>query len=153
MFYTGSTYEGLPVWWTTDPKSGRWRRAVDRNTLPSWDPWLFLDDDGRLYLYYGSSNEYPLKGVEVSRDDFHPVSKIHDLLMLHPDEHGWERFGMNNDDTTTLPPFTEGAAMTKHNGRYYLQYGAPGTEFKTYADGVYVADSPLDRLPTSVTTR
>lgn len=143
LFYTGSTYEGLPVWWTTDPKSGRWRRAVDRNTLPSWDPWLFLDDDGRLYLYYGSSNEYPLKGVEVSRDDFHPVSKIHDLLMLHPDEHGWERFGMNNDDTTTLPPFTEGAAMTKHNGRYYLQYGAPGTEFKTYADGVYVADSPL----------
>ncbi len=143
LFYTGSTYEGLPVWYSTDPKSGKFRRAVDRNALPSWDPCLFLDDDGKLYLYYGSSNEYPLKGVQVSRQDFYPVSKIHDVMALHPDEHGWERFGMNNDDTSTLAPFTEGAYMTKHNGRYYLQYGAPGTEFKVYADGVYVSDSPL----------
>lgn len=143
LFYTGSTYEGLPVWYSTDPKSGRFKRAVERNTLPSWDPYLFLDDDGRLYLYYGSSNEYPLKAVEVSRDDFHPVSKIHDVMMLKPEEHGWERFGMNNDDEVTLRPFTEGAYMTKHNGKYYFQYGAPGTEFKVYADGVYVGDSPL----------
>ncbi len=143
LFYTGSTYEGLPVWFTTQPKAGKWRRAIERNVLPSWDPCLFLDDDGRLYLYYGSSNEYPLKAVEVSRQDFYPLSKIHDVILLHPDEHGWERFGMNNDDTGTLAPFTEGAYMTKHNGRYYLQYGAPGTEFKVYADGVYVGDSPL----------
>lgn len=143
LFYTGSTYEGLPVWYTTDPKSGKFRRAVNRNSLPSWDPCLFLDDDGKLYLYYGSSNEFPLKGVQVSRDDFFPVSKIHDVMALHPVEHGWERFGMNNDDTSTLAPFTEGAYMTKHNGKYYLQYGAPGTEFKVYADGVYVSDNPL----------
>lgn len=143
LFYTGSTYRGLPVWYTTDPKSGRFRRAVDRNTLPSWDPCLFIDDDGKLYLYYGSSNEYPLKAVQLSRDTFMPISKIHDVLMLHPEEHGWERFGMNNDDEVTLRPFTEGAYMTKHDGRYYLQYGAPGTEFKIYADGVYVSDNPL----------
>ena len=143
LFYTGSTYEGLPVWYSTSPKSGRFKRAIERNTLPSWDPCLFLDDDGKLYLYYGSSNEYPLKGVQVSRDDFRPVSKIYDIMMLRPEEHGWERFGMNNDDEVTLRPFTEGAYMTKHNGKYYFQYGAPGTEFKVYADGVYVSDSPL----------
>lgn len=143
LFYTGSTYEGLPVWYSTEPKSGKYRRAVDCNTIPSWDPAFLLDDDGKLYLYYGSSNEYPLKAVQVSRDDFHPISKIHDVLMLIPEEHGWERFGMNNDDEVTLRPFTEGAFVTKHNGKYYLQYGAPGTEFKVYADGVYVSDSPL----------
>jgi hypothetical protein len=33
--------------------------------------------------------------------------------------------------------------MTKHNGKYYLQYGAPGTEFSGYADGVVVGDDPL----------
>ena len=143
LFYTGSTYEGLPIWYSTNPKSGRWRRAVERNTLPTWDPYVFLDDDGRLYEYYGSSNEYPLKGVEISREDFTPISKIYDLVRLHPDKHGWERFGMNNDDEVTLKPFTEGAFMTKHNGNYYLQYGAPGTEFKVYADGVYVSDNPL----------
>lgn len=143
LFYTGSTYEGLPVWYSTSPKSGRFKRAIERNTLPSWDPCLFLDDDGKLYLYYGSSNEYPLKGVEISRDDFRPVSKIYDIMMLRPEEHGWERFGMNNDDEVTLRPFTEGAYMTKQDGKYYFQYGAPGTEFKVYADGVYVSDSPL----------
>ena len=33
--------------------------------------------------------------------------------------------------------------MTKHNGRYYLQYGAPATEISGYADGVAVSDQPL----------
>ena len=33
--------------------------------------------------------------------------------------------------------------MTKHGGRYYLQYGAPGTEFNVYGNGVYVGDKPL----------
>ena len=81
--------------------------------------------------------------MELDRNDFYPISKIHDVMMLRPEEHGWDRFGMNNDDEVTLRPFTEGAYMTKHNGKYYFQYGAPGTEFKVYADGVYVSDSPL----------
>lgn len=33
--------------------------------------------------------------------------------------------------------------MIKHDGKYYLQYAAPGTQFRTYGDGVYVGDSPL----------
>lgn len=40
-------------------------------------------------------------------------------------------------------PFIEGAWMTKHNGRYYLQYACPGTEYNTYADAVYVSNKPL----------
>lgn len=43
----------------------------------------------------------------------------------------------------TRQPFIEGPWMDKHEGRYYLQYACPGTEYNTYADGVYVADSPL----------
>ncbi|MDR1556916.1 MAG: family 43 glycosylhydrolase [Tannerellaceae bacterium] len=143
LFYMGSTYRGLPVWYSTDPKSGRFKRYIEKISLPAWDPAFLSDDDGRLYLYYGSSNEYPLKGVELDRRDFRPVGKIHDIMQLHPDQHGWERFGMNNDDSTTLAPFTEGAYVTKHKGLYYFQYGAPGTEFKVYADGVYVSDKPL----------
>lgn len=33
--------------------------------------------------------------------------------------------------------------MTKYHSKYYLQYGAPGTEFSGYADGVVVGDHPL----------
>ena len=40
-------------------------------------------------------------------------------------------------------PYIEGAWMDKHNGKYYFQYAAPGTQYNTYSDGVYVSDSPL----------
>ena len=40
-------------------------------------------------------------------------------------------------------PYIEGAWMTKFQGRYYLQYACPGTQYNIYADGVYIGDSPL----------
>ena len=40
-------------------------------------------------------------------------------------------------------PYIEGAWMDKQNGRYYLQYACPGTQYNTYSDGVYVSSSPL----------
>ena len=40
-------------------------------------------------------------------------------------------------------PYIEGAWMTKYNGKYYLQYACPGTQFNSYGDGYYVSDSPL----------
>jgi hypothetical protein len=143
MLMIGSTYDNLPVWYTIHPKEERWKHLCESALLPHWDPDLFLDDDGRLYMYYGSSNEYPLMGVEYNRSNFRPESEIYNTLSLHPELHGWERFGMNNDDSTTLNPFAEGSFMTKHDGKYYLQYAAPGTEFKVYADGVYTSDHPL----------
>lgn len=58
------------------------------------------------------------------------------------------RSGMTNEALTKIflavgQPYVEGAFMTKHDGRYYLQYAAPGTQYNTYADGVYVGQSPL----------
>jgi hypothetical protein len=58
------------------------------------------------------------------------------------DSHGWERIGENNSDPHSHP-YIEGAFVNKVNGKYYLQYSAPGTEFNVYANGVYVADAPL----------
>jgi xylan 1,4-beta-xylosidase len=166
LFYMGSTYESLPVWFSTNPKSGRWQHLVDSTRLPAWDPDLFYDDDGKLYLYYGSSGTLPVKGVELQRNSFLPkgdqslykevytatgilekqkaVGEIRELVGLKPEIHGWERFGMNNNDPVApWGHFIEGPWMNKHNGKYYLQYGAPGTEFKVYADGVWVSDKPL----------
>lgn len=113
-----------------------------------WDPALFQDDDGRWYLYWGSSNIFPLYGIEIDMKDVDSqqviryVGKPRALVALEPENHGWERFGR---DHAGDHPFTyvEGAWMTKHGGRYYLQYGAPGTEFNVYATGTYVSDKPL----------
>jgi hypothetical protein len=93
-------------------------------------------------MYNGSSNTYPLYGIELNRKTFQPIGTRKEMHMLKQWRYGWQRFGEHNDNTF-LDPFMEGAHMTKHNGKYYLQYGAPGTEFSGYADGVAVADNPL----------
>ncbi|NUP56380.1 MAG: family 43 glycosylhydrolase [Gemmatimonadaceae bacterium] len=109
-----------------------------------WDPALFRDDDGRWFLYWGSSNVYPIYGIEldpVRRLAYKAGARPVKLLSLHPEVHGWERFGQDHRDT--IRPYVEGAWMTKHAGRYYLQYAAPGTEYNVYANGTYVGTSPL----------
>ena len=73
--------------------------------------------------------------------------------------HGWERNNKweNFDDKYKMFPNTpesyfrtewktsylEGAYLTKWNGKYYLQFAAPGTELSCYGDGCCTADHPL----------
>jgi len=143
LLLLGSTYaKNFPIWMSTDPKNNIWKEAVDSFQAGAWDPSFFLDDDGRIYLYHGSSNTYPLYGWEIDRKILQPVGEHKELIKLHDDLHGWERFGEYNDNNF-LNPFIEGAWMNKHNGKYYLQYGAPGTEMSGYGDGAYVSDHPL----------
>jgi hypothetical protein len=143
MLVFGSTYgRDFPIWMSTDPKHDKWSEAVHKFDIGGWDPAFFTDDDGRLYMYNGSSNAFPLKGVELNRKTLQPMGTRTELYVLRPERFGWQRFGEHMDNTF-LNPFMEGAWMTKHNGKYYLQYGAPGTEFSGYADGVIVSNSPL----------
>lgn len=143
MLVFGSTYgREFPIWMSTNPKGNVWSEAVHKFDIGGWDPAFFTDDDGRLYMYNGSSNEYPLKGIELNRKTLQPIGTRTELMVLRPERFGWQRFGEHMDNTF-LKPFVEGAWVTKHNGKYYLQYGAPGTEFSGYADGVAVAPEPL----------
>jgi xylan 1,4-beta-xylosidase len=139
----GSTQtDGFPIWYSTNPTIDDWHIAVDSFRGAAWDPSFFVDDDKKLYLHYGSSNFYPLYGREIDRKTLQPKSPRVDLIRLQDSLHGWERFGEYNDNNF-LDPFVEGATVNKYKGKYYLQYGAPGTEFSGYADGVYVSDKPL----------
>lgn len=143
LLLIGSTYaKNFPIWMSTDPRKDNWKEAIDSFDVGAWDPAFFLDDDGRFYIYFGSSNTFPLYAQEIDRKTFAPIGIRKEILRLNDAIHGWERFGEANDNTF-LNPFTEGAWMNKHNGKYYLQYGAPGTEFSGYGDGVYVSDGPL----------
>ena len=143
MIVFGSTYTSkFTVWMSTNPKANEWKPLVDSFEIGGWDPAFFTDDDGRLYMYNGSSNVYPLYGVELDRKTFQPIGTRREMHMLKSWRYGWQRFGEHMDNTF-LDPFMEGAHVTKHNGKYYMQFGAPGTEFSGYADGVAVADKPL----------
>lgn len=143
LLLIGSTHsKTFPLWMSTNPTSDSWSEAVDSFQVGAWDPAFFLDDDNRLYIYWGSSNTYPIYGQEIDRRTFQPIGERKELIRLHDEVHGWERFG-EYADNTFLSPFIEGAWMNKHNGKYYLQYAAPGTEFSGYGDGVYIGAQPL----------
>lgn len=143
MIVFGSTYTSkFTIWMSTNPKVNEWKPLVDSFEIGGWDPAFFTDDDRKLYMYNGSSNRFPLYGVELNRETMLPVGTRKEMYFLESWRYGWQRFGEYMDDTF-LDPFIEGAWMTKHNGKYYLQYGAPGTEFSGYADGVVVGDNPL----------
>lgn len=144
LLVIGSTHtKEFALWMSTNPEKDDWKKLVENHQTSAWDPQIFWDvAKDELYEYYGSSNLYPLYGVKLNRKTFQPEGEVIPVLALNDDEHGWERFGEHNDNTF-LQPFTEGAFMTKYDNKYYLQYGAPGTEFSGYADGVYVGNNPL----------
>src|SRR5688572_21739807 len=143
MLVFGSTYtKQFTIWMSTNPKADDWKPLVDSFEIGGWDPAFFTDDDGRFYMYNGSSNRYPLYGIELDRKTFKPIGVRTPMYLLQDWRYGWQRFGEHMDNTF-LDPFIEGAWMTKHNGKYYFQYGAPGTEFSGYSDGVIVGETPL----------
>lgn len=145
LYVYGSTWESdFPIWKSTNPTVDDWQIAVDTLKVGAWDPAFHYDEDtNRLFLYWGSSNEWPLLGTEINTKTMQSEGYVKPVVKLQPEDHGWERFGEYNDNTF-LKPFIEGAWVTKHNGKYYMQYGAPATEFSGYADGVYVSKNPLE---------
>ena len=145
MYVIGSTHgPTFPIWKSKNPTKDEWEIAVDSLKVGAWDPGFLYDEEkDKLFLYWGSSNQFPLLGTEISTKTLQSDGYVKPLISLQPEAHGWERFGEYNDNTF-LQPFMEGAWVTKYNNKYYLQYGAPATEFSGYADGVYVSNNPLE---------
>ena len=150
-----------------------------QGSFPFWDPNLFIDDDGRVYFYWGCSNITPVGGVELDPNTMQPKGDKRVLVEGHPFEIGYERVGEDNSQFPATEaeidaayaafhrqqgisedqvpeqlkplirgmfsrkPYIEGAWMDKQNGKYYLQYACPGTQYNTYSDGVYVSSGPL----------
>lgn len=184
--YFSASKRGMPCsfYRTKDPLTEPFEEI--EGTFEFWDPNLFLDDDGRLYFYWGCSNMEPIYGVELDPETMRQKTEPKVMLDSHIGRIGFERKGNDHTfrkspeqieaeaenfvqtmlgmpeemriqqgitDRAALKqaalslmsdrPFIEGAWMTKYNGKYYLQYAFPGTEFNIYGDGVYVGDAPL----------
>lgn len=138
LYYVGSVPGDAMLYRSKAPERGEWE-AVAR--IPSrWDPAFWVEGDD-LYVYYGSSPVDPIRMVTLDANTFRPKAAPQDCFDSDTSVHGWERPGARHE--LKRRPYIEGAWMTKHDGKYYLQYAAPGTEWDTYADGVYLGDSPV----------
>lgn len=133
---------------TDDLLSGRWKK---QENYPKGiaDPAIFQDLDGKVYLYDGCSDTAPSYVTELDRTTL--MSKGAKQPVIYQDylNHGWEVSGDLNlgrmpGDTAVknLRPWIEGSYMNRIGSTYYLQYSAPGTQFRTYGDGLYTAKSP-----------
>ena len=144
MYYLAS---GTPakIYKTTNPDKDNWKLIDTQFRFPmsgNTDPAFFRDDDGRVYIYWGCSDKDPIVGIEVDpKNGFKVIGEPAVLIKHNSEQYGWEVPGKNND--ANKDGWNEGANMLKHNGKYYLQYAAPGTEFRVYGDGIYVSDKPL----------
>ena len=130
-FYYGCT--------NTDPI---WGVELDPETLlPITEPKGLLagDPDTKGYERGGEDHTRPIiSGEALDR----AVEGFLARQGLTPEQAPQELMPMLRGMMTGMP-YIEGAWMDKHDGKYYLQYAFPGTEFNIYGDGVYVSDSPL----------
>ncbi len=173
LYFTASHAEKNGSFYRTkDPIHGNFEEL--EGTFPFWDPHLFVDDDGRVYFYWGCSNAKPIYGIELQPEDMKRIGEPVELIFSNVSVIGYERNGENHIPSKTpeqieqtlqryaqaMPnsteemlnqirimlgndPYIEGAWMDKHDGKYYLQYSSPGTQYNVYSDGVYVSDKPL----------
>lgn len=74
-----------------------------KGTFPFWDPNLFVDDDGRMYFYWGCSNQTPIWGVELAPETMKPLTEKKELIWGDAWTKGYERSGENH----CAPPFPE----------------------------------------------
>ena len=101
------------------------------------DGHLFVDDDGKIYLYYTSwydGRSYGIYGVELDAATMTPKWET-EVKVISPTQ-SWE---MMED----MGGIVEAPYMLKHNGLYYLVYSGSHTESKYYAVGYATSASPL----------
>ena len=94
------------------------------------DAHMFVDDDGRYYLYYV---EYPGFRIHV-QPMASPLRKKGASTLLIQAVDPWEK---------KQAALTEAPWMLKHHDVYYLLYSASGADSQEYAIGYATAKSPL----------
>ena len=97
LYFTASN-RGVPCdfYRTKDPMNGPWEQI--KATFDFWDPHMFPDEDGRLYFYWGCSNNTPIWGVELDQETMRPLGEKVSLITGDPWRRGYERFGEDHSE-------------------------------------------------------
>lgn len=113
---------------------------LDPDTMkPLGEPQVMFDscDAERGYERNGEDHVAPRTEAEIEEAVQNMINNIPGMEHAPEEQKQMLYAYMGN------APYIEGAWMTKYQGKYYLQYAIPGTQYNVYCDGVYVGDSPL----------
>jgi xylan 1,4-beta-xylosidase len=132
-------YEKAGDW--TDASGHPWKgESNGRAWNGAFDVDIFIDDDNRPYLYFPGRSTDGIYVVALDPDNLSRFASEPVHLFGFDASHVWERYGDANEYPDVS--WIEGPWMMKHDGTYYLQYSASGTQWLTYAAGVYTSKSP-----------
>jgi hypothetical protein len=130
------------IYRTNDPVGGKWE-PYNTSLLLSLinDFTLFADTDGKVYCYYGCSNNDGVMSRELDPNNgLNPVGvpvvcrKANPILTI--------RNKSKDISKIENSPSVKGSWMNKYNGKYYYQCAEQNTDFGYYSDAVYVSDKP-----------
>ncbi|MBR1659118.1 MAG: family 43 glycosylhydrolase [Oscillospiraceae bacterium] len=139
----------LYFYWGCSNITPIWGAELDRETLrPIGEKQVMftMDNRARGYERVGPDHVSPKAGIDLEA----ATEEMFQNLMKMPPELR-EKEGLTSEEAVRAlargfagdDPYIEGAYMTKHDGKYYLQYAFPETQSNVYGDGVLVSDHPL----------
>ncbi len=97
------------------------------------------------YQYQASmcSRESADPAVVLYKDEYYLFASHGSGYWVSSDLANWEFIEVDLEKQPEFNLFAPGPWMNKINGRYYLTYAVPGTEYAGYCDGCAVSDSPM----------
>jgi hypothetical protein len=113
--------------------------ANGRPWVGAFDVDIFVDDNKKPYLYFPSRSTEGIYVVPLDPSHLNRFLAAPRRLFGFDRSHVWERYGEMNEYPDVS--WIEGPWMLKRKGTYYLQYSASGTQWLSYAAGVYTSGS------------
>ena len=133
-------YEVLGPW--KDEKGEPWGGVSNGKTWKgAFDVDLFVDDDNKPYLYFPGRSTDGIYVAPLDPKDLTRFAAAPRHLFGFDPKHTWEHWGENNEYRNIA--WIEGPWVFKRNGTYYVEYSASGTQWMSYASGIYSSKSPL----------
>ena len=135
--YTGTVYR------TKDPDKGVWEEYTNSQLLALiGDFAVFADTDGRVYTYYGCTNNSGVMFRELdAKNMLVPKGSPIVCQLINPLKKSAKKVKPANDKSANIT--ATGSWMTKYNGKYYYQCTELNKGLNKYCDVVYVGDSPI----------
>ncbi len=131
------------IYRSNDPIAGKWEVYSSSLLLAIISDFaIFQDTDGRVYCYYGCSNNDGVMMRELDpKNKLNPIGVPVVCRKTNPLKKVTKKLKTNSDKTGSSS--VRGSWMNKYNGKYYYQCAEPSNNLNNYSDVVYVSDTPI----------
>lgn len=131
------------IYRSNDPVGGKWEVFSSNSLLLSLinDFAIFVDTDGRVYCYYGCTNNDGVMARELDpKNQLEPIGVPVVCRKTNPLKKVSKT--LKASSVKQVSQSVTGSWMNKYNGKYYYQCAEQNSELNNYGDVVYVSDSP-----------